>query len=204
MGITKSDTPVVNVFVMSYCPYGTQIEKGVIPVQQLLGSKADININFVQYTMHGQKEGDENTAQYCIQKEQKDKYWQYLTCFLDKSDSAGCQDKAGIDKTKLQACIASADSEFNISSDMAAGSQYPRYRVNEEMAKKYGIQGSPGLVINEKMISSGRDSESLKKAICCAFNKKPAECGQTLSSAAPAPGFGFSGTGSGAAASCGG
>jgi len=204
MGITKSDKPVVNVFVMSYCPYGTQIEKGIIPVQQLLGSKADININFVHYLMHGQKEGDENTAQYCIQKEQKDKYWQYLTCFLDKADSAGCQDKAGIDKTRLQACIASADSEFNISSDMAAGSQYPRYQVNEEMAKKYGIQGSPGLVINGKMISSGRDSESLKKAICCAFNKKPDECGKTLSAAQPAPGFGFSGTGSGADASCGG
>jgi hypothetical protein len=30
--IPKNDKPVVEAFVMSHCPYGTQIEKGLIPV----------------------------------------------------------------------------------------------------------------------------------------------------------------------------
>ena len=35
--IPKTGTPEVQLFVMSHCPYGTQIEKGIIPVVELLG-----------------------------------------------------------------------------------------------------------------------------------------------------------------------
>jgi hypothetical protein len=48
-----------------------------------LGKVADVNIKFVQYIMHGQKEADENVVQYCIQKEQEPKYLKYLKCFLE-------------------------------------------------------------------------------------------------------------------------
>jgi hypothetical protein len=47
-----------------------------------LSKVADINVKFVQYVMHEQKEADENVVQYCIQKNQKDKYVKYLNCFL--------------------------------------------------------------------------------------------------------------------------
>jgi len=207
MGIVKSDKPKVNIFVMSYCPYGTQIEKGIIPVRELLGSKADININFVHYLMHGTKEGDENTVQYCIQKEQEDKFWAYLACFLEKGDSIDCLDRAKIDKDKLAGCLDDADKTYNISAYVNDKStwlngQFPVYKVHEDLAKKYGIGGSPGVVINDNMIQTNRDPESLKKAICCAFNKKPAECNQALSTTPPSPGFGFTGTG-GSEGSCG-
>jgi hypothetical protein len=33
--------------------------------------------------MHDKKEIDENNKQYCIQKEQNDKYSDYLKCFLE-------------------------------------------------------------------------------------------------------------------------
>lgn len=62
----KSDKPTVELFVMSYCPYGTQMEKALIPAKELLGDKANISIKFVAYTMHGAKETQENTRQYCI------------------------------------------------------------------------------------------------------------------------------------------
>ncbi|PKP58460.1 MAG: hypothetical protein CVT89_02795 [Candidatus Altiarchaeales archaeon HGW-Altiarchaeales-2] len=203
--IKKFDKPEVEVFVMAYCPYGTQIEKGIIPVHELLKDKANISIRFVQYTMHGKTEVDENTRQYCIQKEQPDKYWGYLACFLEKGDSANCSNKLNIDKNKLQSCINEADKNFNISSDLASGAQYPRYRVNEDIALKYGVGGSPTVVINGAQVGANRDSESLKNAICNAFpqKKRPVECNQTLSSAPPAPGFGFSGTGSGSGGTCG-
>ena len=37
----KSDKPKIELFVMSYCPYGTQIEKGILPVLETLGNNVD-------------------------------------------------------------------------------------------------------------------------------------------------------------------
>jgi hypothetical protein len=68
---------------------------------------------------------------------------------------------------------------------------------------KYGVQGSPTLVINGAQISSGRDSAGLLKTICSAFNTAPSECQKQLSSASPSAGFGEGTDTSGdAAASC--
>jgi hypothetical protein len=67
---------------MSYCPFGTQAEKGILPVVNLLKDKIDFKVKFVNYAMHGKKEIDENNLQYCIQKEEPNKYNSYLTCFL--------------------------------------------------------------------------------------------------------------------------
>jgi len=49
---------------MSYCPYGTQIEKGILPVINALGNKIKFSLKFVDYAMHGKKEIDENSRQY--------------------------------------------------------------------------------------------------------------------------------------------
>lgn len=62
----KSDKPTVQLFVMSYCPYGLQEEKGLIPAVQALGNKINFKLEFVSYSMHGQKEVNENLLQYCI------------------------------------------------------------------------------------------------------------------------------------------
>jgi len=54
--VPKNAKPVVELFVMSHCPYGTQIEKGIIPVVEALGSKIDFKLKFCDYSMHGDKE----------------------------------------------------------------------------------------------------------------------------------------------------
>jgi glutaredoxin len=193
--LTKSDKPEVEVFVMSYCPYGTQIEKGIIPVVELLKDKIDFTLKFVSYAMHGQKEIDENTLQYCLQKEQTAKLIPYMNCFLQAGDSAGCLKSSAIDTEKLDACVKAADTEFSISKNFADNStwlsgRYPKYDVYAAENTKYGVRGSPTLVINGAQASSARDPASLLKVICSAFNKEPSECSQTLSSSAPSAGFG--------------
>ena len=77
----KTDKPVVELFVMAYCPYGTQAEKGILPAVRTLGNKIDFKVRFVYYAMHGEKEVKENLNQYCIQKEQPDKYLE-ISCML--------------------------------------------------------------------------------------------------------------------------
>lgn len=200
---TQTAKPTVELFVMSYCPYGTQIEKGILPVIAALGNKIDFQLKFVSYSMHGPKELAENLTQYCLQKEQTAKLDPYLTCFLQASDSAACLKQVGVNQSKLDACVAKTDKQYSVTdnSNNKVGYQgsYPGFAVNGADNTKYQVGGSPTLIINGQEISSGRDSASLLKTICSAFSKQPSECGATLSSATPDPGFG-SGTTSGAAA----
>lgn len=195
--LVKSDKPVVEVFVMSYCPYGTQIEKGLIPVIKTLGDKADIQIKFVSYTMHGAKENAENTLQYCINKEQPTKFLPYLECFLKEADSAACLKSTAVDTAKTTACISASTSEFKL---VDTGTDFPIYKAENI---KYRVQGSPTLVINGAEVSSARSSSALLKTICSAFTTAPAECSTVLDTATPAPGFGTATTGATSPASCG-
>jgi glutaredoxin len=202
----KNDKPVVELFVMSYCPYGTQIEKGMLPVLETLGNKIDFELKFCSYIMHGDQEIAENLLQYCIQKEQPDKFNDYLACFLVDGQSNECLASAGVNKSKATSCVAKTDAEFKVSenSKNKVGYQgsYPGFDVYKADNDKYGVSGSPTLVINGQEISSGRDAASLLKTICSAFNNPPAECNTELSSASPAPGFGTGTTDSSAAGGC--
>lgn len=193
--VPKSDKPKVELFVMSYCPYGTQAEKGLIPTIKALGDKVDAKIRFVHYTMHGEKEDVENYRQICIREEQSAKFYDYLIAFLEKGDYASSLTKAGIDQTKLNSCMAN---------NYTKAKQY--YEVDKALSQQYGVQGSPTLVINGVEANSARDPASYLKTICGVFNTAPStECSAQLSSASPSPGFGTAtaASGSASAAQCG-
>ena len=207
-GLVKADKPVVDLFVMSHCPFGTQAEKGMIPVAELLGDKIDFNIKFVNYAMHGEKEVFEEWNQYCIQKEEPSKYLSYLKCFLKAGDGAGCITQTKIDQAKLDSCKTAADEEFKITQNLNdqaswSGGRYPQFLTSAEENTKYGVRGSPTLVINGAQVSSARSPAAFLASICGAFNEAPSECQQKLSTANPSSGFGFEDTGTATTASCG-
>lgn len=191
----KTDKPTVELFVMSYCPYGTQMEKGILPAVEALGDKIDFKLKFVSYTMHGDKERKENLLQYCISKEQSAKFYSYLQCFLGNSDAAACLKSTGIDEAKTNSCMTAAAKQFNVTGT--------NFSVHKEENDKYGVQGSPTLVINGAQSQSARDSRSLLKSICSAFNNPPKECSIELSGDTPAPGFGSGAASSGGSAAAG-
>jgi len=179
----KSEKPEVELFVMSYCPYGTQAQKGILPAAEALGDNVDFDIKFVNYLMHGEKEGMENTRQYCIQKEQEDKFMDYMTCFLDSGNSEPCLEEANIDKQQLQSCMDEADEKFNITAlidDKSSyrGGRFPQYNVHNDLNQEYGVQGSPTLVINGKKVQSSRSPAAYLDTICSAFTEdsKPSVC----------------------------
>lgn len=209
--VVKSDKPDVKIFVMSYCPFGLQAQKMMLPVYDLLKDKVDIGVYFVDYAMHEKKEIDENLNQYCIQAEQKDKYAAYLSCFVSSTngDSAKCMTEAKIDKTKLASCISATDKKYEITklyndkSTWVSGS-FPQFNVHKDLNDQYGVQGSPTIVINGAQANIGsRTPENLKKAICDAFNVQPAECTQKLSESAPTSGFGTGTTAGTSGGGCG-
>jgi len=194
--IPKREKPDVKLFVMSYCPYGLQAEKMYLPVYNLLKDKAEMGIYFVSYVMHGKKELDENLRQYCIEKEEKDKYFNYLSCFIKEGDYKKCLSEAGINQGKLNSCVKETDGKFNISSNYNNKStwingKFPKFEVEEDLNKKYNVEGSPTVVINDKIVEiNPRSPENFKEMICKAFISKPKECSQTLSNEVPSPGFG--------------
>ncbi len=206
--VPKSDNPDVKLFVMSYCPYGLQAQKMYLPVYDLLKDKANMGVYFVDYAMHEKKEIDENLTQYCVQKEQKEKYADYLNCFVVSGDSGKCLSQAGIDQGKTASCISATDKEFSVTalyndkSTWLSG-QFPKFNVNADLNQQYGVQGSPTIVINGTVVEiSPRSPEQFKEVVCGAFNTSPAECSQVLSADSPSTGIGAGTTGSASTGSC--
>ena len=196
LGIVKSDVPKVELFIMAYCPYGTQAEKGFIPAIKTLGDNIDAKIRFVYYAMHDKLELDEQLKEYCIQEEQPDKFLDYLECFLEDGDSDRCIIEVGIDENELNSCVSKIDSEFKITEKYNDKStwlngKYPLFDIDKDLNEQYDIGGSPTLVINGKVVSSGRDSASYLDVICQAFNEAPSECSLELLDMTYSPGFGY-------------
>ncbi len=182
--VTKSDKPVVQLFVMSFCPYGIQAEKGIFPVIELLKDKIEFVPHFIVNvdndsvgSLHGEKEANEDIRQACIWKYQKDKWWDYVL-YVDNNLSLNdidtkwkdAAEAAGVDTAKIETCA--EDEGLDL------------MKAQEILSTAYGVSGSPTLIINEGTYNGGRDAEAYKQGICSAFNTAPAECNQTLESAA--------------------
>ncbi|MFW6230863.1 MAG: hypothetical protein ACOC32_02460, partial [Nanoarchaeota archaeon] len=204
--IPKAEVPEVELFVMSHCPYGTQIEKGILPVLDLFGDKIDFELKFVNYVMHGEKEIKEQMLQYCVQKDYPAQLMNYLTCFLEDGDTERCLDETELDREVLDSCIEDAEEEFGVMKDFADQStwmgQFPRFSIHQEENQLYGVRGSPTLVINQETVSSERSPAAIQEVICSAFEDAPEECDTALSTATPGPGFGLDSTGSATTAQC--
>lgn len=205
--VPKTNRPIVELFVMSHCPYGLQIEKGILPVLDLLGLKIDFQLKFVDYLMHGQNEADENVRQYCAQKQGFDKLVGYLDCFVNQGEADSCLSAAKINAADLAECVSQTDAQFGINAKIAdenqwRNSQFPPFDINRVDNDKYSIGSSPSLVINGILVQAARNPQSLLDLICSGFSDEPSECQQELSADTPIAGFG-EGTGSGTAAECG-
>lgn len=200
--VPKSDKPKVEAFIFSYCPYGLQFEKALIPVYDLLKTKADINIVAIG-AMHGEYERQESLRQISIEKlYSTDKLFAYLKEFDNNANIGSCSGddaclnkylpaiytKLGIDKTKIE--------------NYMKADALTIYNEQVEEAGSLGISGSPTFVINGVEVQVARTADAIKTAVCSAFNTAPAECSQALSTASASAGFGSSSSSSSSSASC--
>ncbi len=190
---TIAGAPLMQVFIMSHCPYGTQIVKGLLPVWEKFQNKANIELRFVSYTMHGDQEELDNKRIICIREEQYSKLLAYLDCFVygagDEAGSQTCIAQTGVNKASLDSCVASKADAY-----MAE---------DKKLNTQYDVQGSPTIIIDGTEANIyPRDPQSVATALCAAFKTKPAECSQTFSTTNPSAGFG-GGTGGTSGGSCG-
>ena len=187
----KSTRPTVDMYVMSFCPYGTQAETVMSPVVDLLKAKADIRIRYITTitgstadsvdSLHGMSEAKEDLQQVCINKYYPEKFWAYLDTFnkecypswQNATTLASCRknttETLSIDSVKIDACAQGAEGLALLKAD-------------ETASAKDGATASPMLFINGVQYSGARTPDAFKKAICNSFDTVPVECTTVLSS----------------------
>lgn len=180
--IPKSDKPDVNLFVMSFCPYGNQAEDTMLPVYDLLKDKVNWNIHYIVSvnndavtSLHGQPEVDQNEREACVLQESgTDKWWQFATYVNNNCGSNGsCWQEAarnaGLDVAAIDNCVSSKGLSL-MAGEAAATSEA-------------GVSGSPTLIINgveTNSVYQYGNSQAYLAAICSGFNSAPQECSQQL------------------------
>ncbi|HRZ85641.1 MAG TPA: C1 family peptidase [Candidatus Paceibacterota bacterium] len=166
--------PTVELFVMTYCPYGAQAEKGIIPVIKLLGSRVNFKIRYLNYFMHGGVEEEETYRQICIREENKQKFIPYIECFVQQGNATKCLN----------------DLKLNVDVCMSQRAKY-YYSLDSSLSTSYKATGSPMLFVNGKEIDFyPRSQANSLKIICSYFKNSPTACSKTLNESNPSPGFG--------------
>lgn len=174
------EKPLVELFVMSKCPFGVNSEILISKVKDLLGNKFNLKIYYIARentdgtfsSLHGQEEVDENMRQICIAKYYPSKLMQYLKCInkdyvhADKKWEI-CAEENYLDVDKVEECWKSTEGKNLL-------------RQNIKISNERKITVSPTIFINGIYYQGYRTAEAIKNAICDEFTEKPDECETSL------------------------
>lgn len=204
--LTKAEIPVLTGFIVAKCPYGLQMQrlfkKTIDELSQIsnnlviryLGSVENGKIT----SMHGDEEAQENLKQICIREEQKDKYWNYVSCYMQEGKSDECLKTAFVDADLLSSCL----------SDPNKGLKYAK--ADFDLANKFNVTSSPTLLLNNNQKVSefdfgGRIPNAIKEIVGCSYKTRPEAFKKDLSKDEVASSFSQTVAGSttsGTAANC--
>ena len=149
--IARMGKPTLELFVMSYCPYGVQAEEKIIPIIKEFGNKIDFKLQFIAQekeepspqditpfvSLHGYPEVAENIRQLLIAREYPDRYLDYILCRGKKLEKSweDCAEKLGMDVAKIQELFDSPEAE-------------QLFRENIRRAAELGIKASPTILVD--------------------------------------------------------
>jgi glutaredoxin len=145
--VPKTDKPKVDLFVMSFCPYGNKSEDTLKSVYALLKNKVEFNFHYIVtvegdkvQSLHGEKEVAQNEREACVLKDYgKDKWFDFVAYVNKNCGSDGACWEAGakilgINSVKVSACVAADGLAL--------------MKANAEISDQAGATGSPTLMIN--------------------------------------------------------
>ena len=143
--------PTLELFVMSYCPFGIQAEEKLFPIVKKLGDKIDFKLQFIAdekeeltsqdstpfISLHGYPEVAENIRQLLIAQEYPERYLDYILCRGKKLNEnwETCARKFNINVEKIQALFDTTESEQH-------------FRKNIKRAAELGIKASPTILVD--------------------------------------------------------
>jgi 2-hydroxychromene-2-carboxylate isomerase len=170
----------VEFYIMSQCPFGTQVQQGIKPVLDKMGAYVDFHQDFIGNdlgggkfnSMHGDNEVQGDMIQLCMAKHYPENYKYMDAAFCMANDMQGipgnwkdCAAKAGLDTAKLQTCIDGEEGKALMAESL-------------KRAQEARASGSPTIFIAGEKYTGGRTDKDFETAICCAFSaeNKPAAC----------------------------
>jgi hypothetical protein len=182
--IPQTDKPIVDLYVMSFCPYGNKAEDTMLPVYNLLKNKVDFNVRYIVSvsgtsvnSLHGQAEVDQNERELCVLSNYgEDKFWSFMTyvnanCGSDGSCWETAAKNLSMDVNKIKTCVSSKGLDL--------------MKAEAKISGENGVSGSPTMFVNgvgSSSVYQYGNPEVYKQVICSAFSDAPAECSQVLSS----------------------
>lgn len=175
--LSKSETPKLTAFVVSKCPYGLQMQRLFKKASADLAGIADyLDIRYIGEivdgkitSMHGDEEAQENLRQICLREEQKQVFYNYLTCHIQEGKVDECLVSVGANTANLNSCMTDAN----------RGIKYAK--ADFDLANKFSVSGSPTLLLNNKETVSefdfgGRNVKAVKDMLCCSGADKLSFC----------------------------
>ena len=200
-----SGKPLVELYVMSQCPYGTQAEDALFPVLKdyakqvefkvgFIGDKADGPAGKFQFeSLHGQPEVEENIRQLCARELAPDKWLDYVLA-RNKDIKAADWEKAA----------AAAGIDPGLLADCSKGPGINNYIDNLALAKAKNAEASPTIYIGGENYTGPRTRDGFEWSVCSALRAKGAKptaaCAKLLAGPKPAGGPGGGGADCGAPA----
>ncbi len=181
----KEAKNLLEVYVMSQCPFGLKALNAMKEVLEAFGNKIDFKIHYIadekapgQFnSLHGQGEVDEDIRELCAAKYfPKDyKYMEYILCRNEDIKAADWQKcaKGGIDAKVIDKCASGDEGKKLLADDLKA-------------AKDLGIGASPTWLANNKYQFSGIAPEQIKQNFC-SYNKDAKGCDKTLTNDVKGP-----------------
>jgi hypothetical protein len=179
----KSDKPKIQLYVMSFCPYGNKAEDTMKPVFELLKNNIDFNVHYIVNvsgttvsSLHGAPEVVQNEREACVLKYYGNQAWFDFAGYVNTNcGSNGSCWEAGattlkLDKDKISTCVTNEGLDL--------------MKANEAASNAANAKGSPTMFINGVKTNSVYqygNSEAYKKAICDSFNNAPSACSTVLS-----------------------
>jgi len=163
-------------YVMSQCPYGTQVVDAIAPVKQELGAALDLNINYIandlgngQYkSLHGQNEVQGDIVQLCAMKYNPEKYLDMVVCQNQNAQQIpanweSCAQQKGLNVEDIKTCYEGDEGKDLLTQSIQESSNA-------------GASASPTIYLNGQQYVSGRKTTDFLRAVCNEFQDKPEAC----------------------------
>ncbi len=162
----SSEAVKIDFYVMSQCPFGTQVVDAFAPLAEKFGDSIDFNIHYIAdeaadgtfSSLHGQKEVNGNIIQLCAAKYNPKTYLEMIVC-QDKNTGAipdnweACAKEAGLKVEDIRSCYEGDEGKQLLSASI-------------KKSQEVGATGSPTIYFNNTPYASGRDTFSFQRTIC--------------------------------------
>lgn len=132
-------------------------------------------------SLHGKQELNQNIREICAWNMGDEANW---WDFVDRVNK-NCDSNNADDCWQEHAKAAGLDVDAVAKCEKEQGKKLLAEHL--DITKKYGVGGSPTVIINEALFQGGRQPEDYKQAVCAGFETAPDECGTVLSETTQAP-----------------